>query len=252
MNVIVDYDTKKHKHPKLLKNLFNLTADDEKIPTDAILDNKIELLGFYMQHVWPLLKYIIKRKIWFFFRYKWKNWLKSAAYLLILLACVITTWKLIVEPIVKIETVTVEVEKDYINGVLISKKMISVPAERSELTKDNLDYFAAMFDIKNWYEVRQQILLESASFKSEVCINANNLFGMRLPGQRLTSAIGEHNGYAKYKHWVYSLYDYKLWQETRMRHLPMLKNESYYQWLVRTKYAEDEGYVYKLKSINWY
>lgn len=65
------------RHPKLLRALFNLTSQDEKVPTDVDLDDKIESLGFHMHYVWPLLKTIIRKKIWFFFRYKWKNWGKN-------------------------------------------------------------------------------------------------------------------------------------------------------------------------------
>jgi hypothetical protein len=65
---------KKTNVPKFLKSLFNLTANDHKIPTDIDLDYKIEELGFYMHYIWPLLWTIIKKKVWFFWRYKWQIW----------------------------------------------------------------------------------------------------------------------------------------------------------------------------------
>ena len=65
------------KHPKFFRSLFNLTEDDKTIPTDSELDEKIKLLGFYMHCVYPLMWHIIKRKIWFGFRYKWKTKIKN-------------------------------------------------------------------------------------------------------------------------------------------------------------------------------
>lgn len=98
------------EHPKLYRNLLNLTKDDPKIPTDEGLDDEIEILGMHMHVVWPLLKKIIRKRIYFFFRYKWKTTLKRIAFIGLCIACIILTWKLGVEPrVIKSapETVTV-------------------------------------------------------------------------------------------------------------------------------------------------
>jgi hypothetical protein len=142
-------------------------------------------------------------------------------------------------------------EKKYLDGLIIRTDTIFIPAERSELNKENLDYFASEMDIKHWYYVRKQIIQET-SFSSESCTKAHNLFGMKFPGQRETCAIGEMFGHAKYKHWVYSLYDYKMWQDLRMESIPMRKGENYPHWLSRVGYAEDENYLNALHAIEWY
>ena len=41
---------------------------------------------------------------------------------------------------------------------------------------------------------------------------AYNLFGMRLPKARKTTAIGKKRHYAVYKDWISSVEDYKHWQ----------------------------------------
>jgi len=60
-----------------------------------------------------------------------------------------------------------------------------------------------------------QALLESGHFTSDVFKFNNNLFGMRFPRQRRTTAIKENLRHASYKNWVESVKDYKLWQEAR-------------------------------------
>ena len=61
-----------NSHPKILRALFGLTSNDERIPTDLELDSEIEKLSFYMSNVYPLIVSIIKRKILLFIRYKWQ------------------------------------------------------------------------------------------------------------------------------------------------------------------------------------
>lgn len=58
-----------------------------------------------------------------------------------------------------------------------------------------------------------QAKIESGHFTSPIFKENNNLFGMKLPGQRQTTAIGKNRGHAKYKSWQDSVKDYKLWQD---------------------------------------
>lgn len=44
------------------------------------------------------------------------------------------------------------------------------------------------------------------------CITDNNLFGMKYPKKRETTAISSKNGYAQYNSWQASVLDYKFWQ----------------------------------------
>lgn len=59
-----------------------------------------------------------------------------------------------------------------------------------------------------------QSMIETGHFKSTIFKSNNNLFGMKLPKQRKTTAAGEQNGHAKYKTWLDSVKDYKLWQDS--------------------------------------
>jgi len=108
-----------YEHPKLFKNLFNLTSVDEKVPTDKELDDKIEYLGHLMRYVWPLFKSIVRKKIWFFFRYKWRRPAKYVAYISsILIAVVIIINLVFYKSIVEHKTIVkTEVEEIYVSNL---------------------------------------------------------------------------------------------------------------------------------------
>lgn len=230
------------------RKMLKKTLHDKKVPTDANLDADIELLGFYMNSVWPLINKIIREKVIIFTRFKLKRFVLKLIVFVFIIFCGFVMYKFYIK---SPKVILVEPKKEIRNGLIINKDIIIIPAERAVLTKDNLDYFASEMGIKYWYYVRKQIIMESG-FSSDLLIYGNNLFGMKLPGQRETTAIGEIYGYAKFKHWVYSLYDYKLWQDLKMRTIPMKEGETYPQWLERIGYAESETYSSKFDATDWY
>lgn len=92
--------------------------------------------------------------------------------------------------------------------------------------------------------VFNQAKIESGNFESKIFKQNNNLFGMRFAKLRPTLAIGEINGYAYYRTWQESLYDYLIFQS---RYLKGAKNrDDYLQKLVDVGYAEDVEYIKKL------
>jgi cell division protein FtsL len=234
----------------LFKRILNLTHY-EKAPTDLNLDTDIELLRTYLKGAMPLLSHVINSKIKRFFKYHKKSAIKTILVVALVFCSSYLISTRVIQPQVEPKTSVVEVKIDKQANVVFIDKDIFIPPERAELNKENVDYFMSEFGIKYWYVVRQQILCESANFTSDVCLNGHNLFGMKLPGQRETTAIGEYKEHAKYKHWVYSLYDYKLWQEARFNAIPIKVNESYYDYLLKIKYAESPVYINALKNFNW-
>lgn len=94
--------------------------------------------------------------------------------------------------------------------------------------------------------VYAQAILESNRFTSSIFKENNNIFGMRLATQRITSAKGENNTYAYYSHWTESLIDYALYSAN---YLSKLKTEEDYYNYLQQNYAEDSRYVEKLKEI---
>ena len=112
-----------------------------------------------------------------------------------------------------------------------------------ELLKEAI-YFA---EIKSPGIVYRQALLETGGFKSDLFQQANNCFGMRLAKVRQTTATGTYKYHAKYKHWYYSVLDYRLLQDWYENAGHSLKD--YYAFLKTIRYATDKRYINKLKSI---
>lgn len=112
--------------------------------------------------------------------------------------------------------------------------------------------------------VLAQAKLESGNLTSRVLRRANNMFGMRYPGKRQTTASGiyipqldtvvkgtraelrkysHYSSYAAYDTWQDAIKDYKLWQENVFR-----INDKYLDFLQKY-YAEDTLYLKRVKHI---
>ena len=94
--------------------------------------------------------------------------------------------------------------------------------------------------------VLAQALLETGQLKSKLFKQNKNLFGMRLPKSRSTTAIGKKNYYAVYKNWEGSVLDYKLWQD-RIPDKYKRNKTTYLSYLSRN-YSKTKGYSNKLKK----
>lgn len=129
--------------------------------------------------------------------------------------------------------------------------VIPVAPELPEFSRANLRAEINSVGILCANVVYAQAELESAFLTAGSSRKTNNLFGMRYPGQRATTAIGlylqgkdtiiygtraelrpylKRATYAVYAHWTDSVKDYKLWQD--------------YSFKTRSKYIEFLSRVY--------
>lgn len=83
--------------------------------------------------------------------------------------------------------------------------------------------------------ITAQAILESGNFKSRLCINNNNMFG--LYNSRTMS-------YFKFDSWISCIFAYKKFILNKYK-----DNEDYYKFLKSIGYAEDPEYIDKVKSI---
>lgn len=104
------------------------------------------------------------------------------------------------------------------------------------------------YNIEHPEIVYRQAVHETADFKSRVFREGNNLFGMKYPNKRETTAVGVHRKHAKYQSWIDSVIDMKLWQDYHKRFYK--KYPTYYKFL-EARYAEDRLYVQKLKRVKF-
>ena len=111
----------------------------------------------------------------------------------------------------------------------------------------NLKEYVSLSNFDAGDIVLRQAILESAWGKSYRFKENNNLFGMRHPKVRQTSSIGNKDGYANYNHWTDSVDDYLYWQKYHSSKIA--KYSCYLDFLQQSGYAEDLGYINKLKRI---
>lgn len=96
--------------------------------------------------------------------------------------------------------------------------------------------------------VYAQMRLESGNLTSNIVVNNNNLFGMKVPYKRETTGIkSTSNSYNLYSTWIESIKDRLIYENLFLKGLT---KEEYYSYLDRN-YAEDENYVAKLKSMDY-
>jgi len=112
-----------------------------------------------------------------------------------------------------------------------------------ELSWENIDYWLEEFEIYHPEIVKQQIALETGMLTSAICLENSNLFGMKEPRVRETTALGTQRGHAFYRNYIDSIKDYKLWQDS------MYDGGDYYSFLNRVGYAEANHYIAALKTI---
>lgn len=83
--------------------------------------------------------------------------------------------------------------------------------------------------------ITAQAVLETGNFKSRLCSNNNNLFGL-YNSKKLK--------YYKFDSWISCIFAYKKYILNKYK-----DNEDYYEFLQKIGYAEDPKYIDKVKSI---
>lgn len=106
--------------------------------------------------------------------------------------------------------------------------------EDRELTLDNLYKALDKEGVKFPKIVAAQALLETGHFGSKVCLELNNLFGLRRPSD------GSYYAFNNWEESVVAYRDYVQYKYT---------DGDYYRFLKQIGYAEDKHYVEKVKRI---
>ena len=155
---------------------------------------------------------------------------------------------------INISTFILVVSLSIFVGWFFTSKIIKIESKKEnnqlEFAKDSLtlqdSVYSYIFELRLDHPevVFAQVMLESNKLSSKLFRENHNLFGMKIAGNRPTTAIGVKNGYAYYKTWRESVIDYALYQAAYRRNL---SKEEYYIKLGEN-YAEDSEYVQKLKS----
>jgi uncharacterized FlgJ-related protein len=130
------------------------------------------------------------------------------------------------------------------------KKIVKTPqvATGDTLNIDNLIQTVWALPFRHKNIVIAQAILETGWFKSDNCINNNNLFGMRRSFARISTSDKEINGYAHYTDWKQSVIDYYILQSVRESIIRTTKDQ-YYRYLDKTYSEVGVSYSTQLKNI---
>ena len=122
------------------------------------------------------------------------------------------------------------VEPDSVCIVLEQPEFFLANTPTVELVLQACEYY----DIQHADIVVSQAILETGHFRSKLCLEHNNLFGL-------------YNSYKheffKFNHWTESVKAYRDLVQYRY------KSGDYYTWLVKIGYASDPRYINKVKQI---
>ena len=112
------------------------------------------------------------------------------------------------------------------------------------LSLESVRWWAKRYEVKFVDVFIEQVLHETGWLTSAICIENNNLCGMKLARSRETTAKGERGGHAYYSDFKDSIKDYKLWQEYYSERINQCISVGEYRRLLkRLGYAEDERYI---------
>lgn len=120
------------------------------------------------------------------------------------------------------------------------------PVQRIELNKTTLVKIMKEMGVQHIDIALAQAILESGTFTSKMFKTKNNIFGMKVPGIRETTAINK-KGYASYSSWLDSVRDYKLYQDYVTKNKNVSRSK--YLSIIASSYSTNPNYVPMLKKI---
>ena len=115
-----------------------------------------------------------------------------------------------------------------------------------QFSEENLIRYMKELNIKYPHIVLAQARIESGTYTSAIFKENHNLFGMKRARVRVNTALCTQYGHAYYDSWRSSVFDYAFYQ---CRYLSSISSESEYFQYLSQSYAEDGGYVSKLKDM---
>lgn len=144
-------------------------------------------------------------------------------------------------------------DREYINVLTLAGKYATYK-EKVPTQMDSV--FKVIVESGAWYPeiIMAQFIIESGSGTSNVSKNASNYFGMKKIGEGSRSRPNlqikgmDYSGYGMYMNWQHSILDRVLWDLWVFK---TKKPETVDEYLRKIDgiYAEDPGYVVKLRSI---
>jgi len=113
-----------------------------------------------------------------------------------------------------------------------------------DLLEEEFNYLTARY-------IFAQAAHETGNFTSDIFKNNNNLFGMKLPRVRNTTAIGERKGHAIYRSTIDSIKDFKIYFKASKLMQTFTSPGAYVKALKERKYFEADEKEY-LNGVEYF
>lgn len=160
------------------------------------------------------------------------KWLKA-----LIVAATVVPWSVIIVLLLQVKSIVSQQPKvETVPVIEVADTIINEqPKFFSQTPKEGLEEALSYYGLKNKDIVYAQAVLETGHFKSKVCLNYNNLFGLY---------DSRNKDYYKFNHWTESIVAYKEWIQKKYQ-----PPNNYYAFLEEINYAEGKSYTRLLKEI---
>ena len=155
----------------------------------------------------------------------------------LIVAAIVILWSVIIVLLLQIKSIVSQQPKVETAPVIeVADAIINEqPKFFSQTPKEGLEEALSYYGLEHKDIVYAQAVLETGHFKSKVCLNYNNLFGLY---------DSKNKDYYKFNHWTESVVAYKEWIQKKYQ-----PPNNYYVFLEEINYASDKEYISILKSI---
>lgn len=148
----------------------------------------------------------------------------------------IVPWSVVILLLLQIKNIVLSIKDKPVPVIEVADTIINEqPKFFSQTPKEGLEEALSYYGLEHKDIVYAQAVLETGHFKSKVCLNYNNLFGLY---------DSKSKDYYKFNHWTESIVAYK--ECIQKKYQPP---NNYYTFLEEINYAEDENYTKLLKEI---
>lgn len=160
------------------------------------------------------------------------KWLKA-----LIVAATVVPWSVVIILLLQVKSIVSQQPKvETVPVIEVTDTIINEqPKFFSQTPKEGLEEALSYYGLKHKDIVYAQAILETGNFKSKVCKENNNLFGLYNSKKKR---------YCKFKHWAESVVAYKEWIQKKYQ-----PPNNYYTFLENINYAEEKEYTRLLKEI---
>lgn len=155
----------------------------------------------------------------------------------LIVAATVVPWSVVIVLLLQVKSIVSQQSKVETAPVIeVADTIINEqPKFFSQTPKEGLKEALSYYGIKHPQIVYAQAVLETGHFKSDLCLNNNNLFGLYN---------SKRHKYHTFDHWKDCVIAYKDFIQRRYK-----PPNDYYKFLLDIRYAKDPNCISKLKGI---